>query len=51
MFRMDSDQNQQVSLAEYLRRAQTDSSPITEDFDEDEVFDYMTCKPQEDAAD
>ena len=51
MLRMDMDQNQQVSFGEYLRRAQTDSSPITGDFDDDEVFSYLTCKPQQDAAD
>ena len=35
MLRMDSDQDQQVSLEEYLRREQTFSSPLIEAYDED----------------
>lgn len=43
---MDNDQNSYVTFDDYLRRAQIEAQPITEDYDEDEKFDYLSCKPQ-----
>ena len=40
-----------MSFEEYLRRAQIEAQPITEDYDEDEKFDYLSCKPQADEDD
>ena len=46
MMRMDDNSNSVVELHEYLRRAQTIAEPITDSFDEDERFNYMSCKPR-----
>ena len=46
MARMDNDQNSYVTFDDYLRRAQIEAQPITEDYDEDEIFGYLSCQPQ-----
>lgn len=46
MMRMDDNSNSIIEFPEYLRREQTVAEPITESDDEDEKFDYLSCKPQ-----
>ena len=46
MSRMDDNSNSVVELHEYLRRAQTIAEPITDSYDEDEKFNYLSCKPR-----
>ena len=45
MMRMDDNSNSVVDFHEYLRRAQTVAEPITDSYDEDEKFNYLSCKP------
>ena len=45
MMSMDDNSNSQVDFQEYLRRAQTVAEPLTDSADEDEKFNYLSCKP------
>ena len=48
LIRMDDNSNMVIELPEYLRKAQIVNEPIAESADEDEKFNYLTCKPQAD---
>ena len=51
MLKMDSNANMAVEFSEYLRDAQTVAQPITDETDEVERFNYLSCKPQHDGGD
>ena len=46
--RIDDDGNKQVSLEEYIRHAQNMEEPIDHTADKDDIFKYLSCKPQKD---